>query len=312
MKRSVLFGVFLALLVVTVAFAQGKPNFSGTWTPPAPAAGAGGGGRGMGGGPMTVTQNDKTLTVERTMGQNTVKTTYNLDGTEAKNEQPGRGGTMTVTTTAKWDGNKLSSPPRGRAEWPDGEDADLVADCRWQPPVEGQGRGGPTTTVYTKGSKRLARRDRDAELPCPDHHDPGRPATRRSALSARTPCLRLSQRSQQLPHRQSRHRIRQSGAISASGSSTKRALAEPRVRHARSGLVDALVPEQIRSRSSVRGAPGCGRSRPRSRSIARAASSSARGGPVECRRRRRRSGTSGCGPTTRPVGLEEAGHAEVW
>ena len=56
-----------ALAVATVAFAQAKPDFSGTWTPDAPAAqrqappaggggapggGGGGGGRG-GGGPMT-------------------------------------------------------------------------------------------------------------------------------------------------------------------------------------------------------------------------------------------------------------------
>jgi hypothetical protein len=159
MKRSVLFGVFLALVIVTVAFAQGKPNFQGTWTPQAPAAGAppaggGGGGRG-GGGPMTVTQTDKQLTVERTTGQNTMKTVYNLDGTESKNERPGRGGgTPTVAvSTVKWDGNKLvittkSEGPNGPMEtvqtWSLTAEGNLVTE---QP---GQG-GNVRTTVYSKG-----------------------------------------------------------------------------------------------------------------------------------------------------------------
>jgi hypothetical protein len=158
MKRSVLFGVFLALLVVVVAFAQGKPNFSGTWTPPAPAAGAGGGGGGGrgGGGPMTVTQTDKTLTVERTTQAGTMKTVYNLDGTESKNEMPGRGGgaPMVQTSTAKWDGAKLlittkSEGPNGPMEqvqtW------SMTADGNLQIERPGRGGGAPTATVYTKG-----------------------------------------------------------------------------------------------------------------------------------------------------------------
>jgi hypothetical protein len=160
MKRSVLFGVFLALVVVTVAFAQGKPNFAGTWTPPAPAAGAappagGGGGGGRGGGPMTVTQTATVLTVERTMGENKIKTVYNLDGTESKNESPGRGGgAPTVSTsTVKWDGAKLlittkSEGPSGPVErtqtWSLGADGNLT--------IEQPGQGGNVrTTVYTKG-----------------------------------------------------------------------------------------------------------------------------------------------------------------
>jgi hypothetical protein len=159
MKRSVLFGVFLALVVVTVAFAQGKPNFQGVWTPQAPAAGAppaggGGGGRG-GGGPMTVTQTATQLTIERTMGQNTMKTVYNLDGTESKNEQMGRGGgTPTISTsTVKWDGTKLvittkSEGPNGPTErtqtWSLTAEGNLVTE---QP---GQG-GNVRTTVYSKG-----------------------------------------------------------------------------------------------------------------------------------------------------------------
>lgn len=156
MKRSVLCGVFLALLVVTVAFAQGKPNFSGTWTPPAPAAGAGGGGGRGGGGPMTVTQNDKTLTVERTTQAGTTKTVYNLDGTESKNEMPGRGGgaPTTQTSTAKWDGAKLvittkfegaNGPVEQVQTW------SMTADGSLQIERPGRGGGAPMATVYTKG-----------------------------------------------------------------------------------------------------------------------------------------------------------------
>lgn len=154
MKRSVLFGMFLALVVAAVAFAQAKPNFSGTWTPQAAAAGAEQGrGRGMA-GPMTVTQTDKTLTVERTMGENTMKTVYNLDGTESKNEMSRGGQTMTSTSTCKWDGNKLAITTK--SEGPSGpvertQTWSLTADGNLQI-EQPAGRGGEMrTTVYTKG-----------------------------------------------------------------------------------------------------------------------------------------------------------------
>jgi hypothetical protein len=108
--------------------AQGK-NFAGKWAPDAEkhaaamggggggggrAGGGGGGGRG-GGGPMTITQDAKTLTIERMAGETTIKTVYNLDGTESKNSMPGRqGGAPTeVTSTAKWDGDKLVITTKG-------------------------------------------------------------------------------------------------------------------------------------------------------------------------------------------------------
>ncbi len=158
MKRSVWFAVFLALAVVAIAFAQAKPNFSGTWTPQAPAAGAppaGGGGRGGGMmGPMTVTQTDKTLTVERTMGENTIKQVYNLDGTETKNEMPGRGGTTVQTSTCKWDGNKLLITTKY-----EGAQGPVERTQTWSLTAEGNlqieqpmGQSGNVrTTVYTKG-----------------------------------------------------------------------------------------------------------------------------------------------------------------
>jgi hypothetical protein len=102
------------LAVATIAFAQ-KPDFSGTWTldPEASGMQAGGGGRQGrgGGGPMAVKMAGNTLTIERTMGENTVTTTYKLDGTESVNKMTmGRGENareVESKSTAKWDGAKL-------------------------------------------------------------------------------------------------------------------------------------------------------------------------------------------------------------
>lgn len=100
------------LAVATVAFAQ-KPDFSGSWTLDPDASqmggGGGGGGRGFGAGPLTVTQTADALTIERTMGENKVTTTYKLDGTESTNTMMGRGGqTQEVKSVAKWDGATLT------------------------------------------------------------------------------------------------------------------------------------------------------------------------------------------------------------
>jgi hypothetical protein len=69
-KVSIIAAAVLA--VATLANAQGKPDFSGTWVPD-PAAEAGGGGRGMG----PVKQTADTLTVERMGGENKVSLTAN-------------------------------------------------------------------------------------------------------------------------------------------------------------------------------------------------------------------------------------------
>jgi hypothetical protein len=126
MKRARI-GILAATIfaVASVAFAQGKPDFSGTWTLDpeasgmaapagggAPGGGGGGGGRGGGGAlgnGATIKQTADTLTIERTMGENKVVTTYKLDGSESKNTMMGRGGTpMESVSTAKFDGPKLT------------------------------------------------------------------------------------------------------------------------------------------------------------------------------------------------------------
>jgi hypothetical protein len=120
MKRARI-GIIAAAVfaVAAVAFAQAKPDFSGTWTLDPEASGmaagggpGGGGGRGggaLGNGPATVKQTADTLTIERTMGENKVTLTYKLDGTESKNTMMGRGGNqMESTSTAKLDGSTLT------------------------------------------------------------------------------------------------------------------------------------------------------------------------------------------------------------
>jgi hypothetical protein len=124
MKRARVGIIAAAVLAVTsLAFAQAKPDFSGTWTldadasgmaaPPAGGAPGGGGGGGGRGGALgnggTIKQTADTLTIERAMGDQKVVVTYKLDGSESKNTMMGRGGTpMESVSTAKFDGPKLT------------------------------------------------------------------------------------------------------------------------------------------------------------------------------------------------------------
>jgi hypothetical protein len=111
------------LAVATLAWAQ-RPDFSGTWTldPEASGMAAGGGapggggrmGGGRGGGAGlgqggTVKQTADTLTVERMAGDNTVVSSYKLDGSESRNTMMGRGGgQVEAVSVARWDGQTLT------------------------------------------------------------------------------------------------------------------------------------------------------------------------------------------------------------
>lgn len=117
MRRVATFlGTAAVVLMATSVYAQ-APDFSGTWTLDAektaaanPNAGGRGGGR-MGGAPVVFKQDAKTLVITRTMGENQMVTTYNLDGSPSKNMGMGGGrqggAAAEVTSTAKWDGAKL-------------------------------------------------------------------------------------------------------------------------------------------------------------------------------------------------------------
>ena len=131
------------LAVATIAFAQAKPDFSGTWSPDPPPAADAAGGRGMGGGPMTVKQAATELSVESAGRGGTPQTrVYKLDGSESKFTM----GQGEAVATAKWDGNKLVITTKV------GENTNTQT---WS--VEGgvltidrTGGRGPSTTKYKK------------------------------------------------------------------------------------------------------------------------------------------------------------------
>ena len=121
MKRILIIGVALAVLVALPAagWAQGKTNFSGSWTfdqaksdqPPARGRrGGGGGGGGRGGGAgvateLTITQTPTQITIERALGPaGTTAAVYKIDGSESTNAL---GDVFLSRSKVSWDGAKL-------------------------------------------------------------------------------------------------------------------------------------------------------------------------------------------------------------
>jgi hypothetical protein len=148
MKRARV-GIIAAAVfaVASVAFAQAKPDFSGTWAPDTSAAPAPGGRGGGMGGPMVVKQTADTLTIERTRGENKTTTTYKLDGTESTNTMAGReGASMEVKSVAKWDGSKLTiTTKRG-----DNETTETWSLDGGNLTIERTGARGASKQVYKK------------------------------------------------------------------------------------------------------------------------------------------------------------------
>jgi len=149
MKRAKIGIIATAVLAVaTMAFAQAKADFSGSWAPevdPAATAPTGGGGGGRGGGmmgPMSVKQTATELTIERTAGENKIVSTYKLDGTESKNA--GRGGE--TVSTAKWDGPKLVITTKAG----DTESTQTWSVAGGVLTIERTGGRGPSKTTYKK------------------------------------------------------------------------------------------------------------------------------------------------------------------
>jgi hypothetical protein len=110
MKRVLLLAATMAVILPFVAHAQGKPDFSGTWTldtaksDPAPAGRGGGGG---GAATLTIKQTGTELSIMSEGRQGPQTMTFKLDGSESTNQVMGRGGAAAVKSVAKWDGSSL-------------------------------------------------------------------------------------------------------------------------------------------------------------------------------------------------------------
>ena len=161
----------MVLVMSSSVFAQGKANFSGTWTVdaektaaanPAPAGGGGGGGRAGGGGggrgggqagPMTVKQDATTLSISRETQNGPQVSAYTLDGKPGKMTQGQAevsytakvvGATIEIETTRDMGGQAVTS----KQVW--SMEGDYLVQSSTQP---GRNGGEPTTrkTYYKKG-----------------------------------------------------------------------------------------------------------------------------------------------------------------
>jgi hypothetical protein len=102
--RSVLLTVILAAAVFSfTARAQGRPDFSGTWTrvadkndPPA---------RGVSSHTIKQTATEIAVTIAGRSGPET--SIYRLDGSTSTNRSQSPEGPLTITGTARWDGSSL-------------------------------------------------------------------------------------------------------------------------------------------------------------------------------------------------------------
>ncbi len=158
-RNALIVGALSLVFAASIAQAQDKPNFAGSWAlvvdPNAPPpTGRGGGGGGGLGQAATLTQDAKTLTITRTTQNGEVKTVFNLDGSDSKNMMQGRGGQTEQVSKAVWDGNKLvvttsftmgeNAVTRTQAFTLDASGQLVVSTT-----APGRGGGEPTTTVMT-------------------------------------------------------------------------------------------------------------------------------------------------------------------
>lgn len=149
MKRVVQV-VSLVLALSGVAAAQEKPNFAGTWKlTSAPTEDP------FNSPQMVVTQDAKTLVVTTSGQMGELKTTYNVDGTQANSPLEFGGNAIARTTTLSWDGTKLVLGTKAdfggqgfetKAVWT--LDATGTLQVETTRP-DFQGGGGPVTTKAT-------------------------------------------------------------------------------------------------------------------------------------------------------------------
>jgi hypothetical protein len=130
MKRVLAFCAALTLAVPVMAFAQGKADFSGTWTldeaksDPAPAGRGGGGGGGGGGGrggggtasKLVIKQAGGNLTVDRTLANGADTLVFKLDGSESVNKM----GQSEAKSKTTWEGNNLVITTQQQLQTPNG------------------------------------------------------------------------------------------------------------------------------------------------------------------------------------------------
>ena len=199
------------------------------------------------------------------MGENKVTSTYKLDGTESKNTMMGRGGAaVEAVSIAKWEGPALvivtkmdmgNGPQESTQKW------SLAGTALT---IETTNARGTQKMVYKKAVVQQygVRKTRGpGSIP--------RPFFFLSAASYQSPDLVAATGSHPsttpaaAPTPSARSRgSRMSGAISASGPSTKKRSLKRGCGTSRPGSLTRLSPNSTRSRSSVRAAPGNGRVRP--------------------------------------------------
>ena len=161
MRRVLTFALaaMLAVAALPVLAQSSKPNFAGQWAL-VPDANAASGGMGMMAGDMTIAQNEKTVTITRSLPQfGDMKSVYNLDGSDSSNTLNLGGNDVTMVSKAKWDGSKLTiktsfdvggqSAETSMSLSLDGSGNLLVESTR----PDFQGGGGPVTTKATYKKK---------------------------------------------------------------------------------------------------------------------------------------------------------------
>ena len=154
MRRTFNATCVLILFFTSLASAQSKPNFAGKWALTDPSAA----GVGMNPTSITVTQNDKTITLVTVGQMGEIKTVFNLDGTEVKSPIEIQGMSIDRVTKSAWDGNKLvlttvsdfqGQSFENKQIWTLGADGTLTVDST-RPDFQGGGAPITTKLVYKK------------------------------------------------------------------------------------------------------------------------------------------------------------------
>ena len=280
MKRARI-GIIAAAVfaVASVAFAQAKPDFSGTWTLDAAASnigapGGGGGGGGMMTGPLTIKVAGDVLTIDRMQGEAKVTTTLNLAGQPTENQIAGRQGTTTTGKyVSKWDGRQARDDDHQRGPQRPGDahrDAlarRLDAGCRDEPHGSRRRAGDHQARLQEEHVEKEAGGRRQTRFVSKGRQEPLPLASFVSRIRISPPVSPISPRPS-ADSCNSSHTFKpvtgstRSGATSASGPSTKKRSRNRGCGTWRPGESSSVSPRRIRSRSRVRAAPGNGRSRP--------------------------------------------------